>query len=236
MLSGADGTKGLRMIGPSRGWNVCAHQWISIAAAGDLLDPTPSGQPSSSQPSGGMFEGLAVGPTAPAAVAHRSDSNAFAHDLLSSRADPAPVAAATDMFGGLSLGDANNGTGAAGVPGSHVSEAAMPGTGSPDDLFGGLSTAQPGGTVFVHACLIQWSWCARRSSHCHFDSTAWLVCSVHSASASEDVQIHWTQAKATRQTVTHMPGSMWLRAMAARQSLLLTRGGRCSMQICLATA
>ncbi|CAL8466715.1 g6251 [Coccomyxa elongata] len=64
---------------------------------GDLMDPVPAAQPSGMQ--GGIFDGLAVGPKAPAqAQSLQSDSLTVAAPVSS-----ASVAGAADMFGGLSL-------------------------------------------------------------------------------------------------------------------------------------
>ncbi len=58
------------------------------------MDPVPAAQPSGMQ--GGIFDGLAVGPKAPAQA--QSDSLSGAAPVSSSS-----VAGAADMFGGLSL-------------------------------------------------------------------------------------------------------------------------------------
>lgn len=94
------------------------------------MDPVPA-QPANRQAAGsGMFDGLAVGTSAPG---QSSAQNGFAGGPLAPQPSAAQQSGATgaaDMFGGLSLG------------GSPAPAASSGGSkGFSGDLFGGLSTA-----------------------------------------------------------------------------------------------
>ena len=104
------------------------------------MDPAPVAQPSGMQ--GGIFEGLAVGPKAPAQVQPPQSGSLG----LAGPASSASIVGAADMFGGLSL----SGPGQTSTSGAGQMSA---------DPFGGLSAPTPGpasaGEHFI------WMWCSK---------------------------------------------------------------------------